>query len=260
MRAMWLNKISQKITIVLSIGTLVVGSALLAGCGQRPYVDPFKKYRHMTASQLFAGGNEALAKKHYADAVKQYSALDAMYPFGQYNQRAQLYTIYANYKNDDMISTDLAAQRYIRLYPRGPHTDYAYYLDALANFSQGQTWLSKRLGAATNQRDLQFFKIGYRDLIELTQTFPQSSYYHAAVLQMRYVRNLAAQHEYNVAQFYFKRKAYVATINRCSDLLLHIPNSSTAPQATLLIIKSYKMLGMPKQAAFYQGIYNKTFR
>jgi outer membrane protein assembly factor BamD len=158
-----------------------------------------------------------------------------------------------------MLTADMTAQRYIRLYPRGKHTDYAYYMSALANFAEGQTWLSKRLGAQTNQRDLQFFRAGYHDLMELTQSFPNSAYYHAAVLHMHYVRNIAAEKEYKIAQFYYIRKAYVATINRCNYILVHIPNSNMAPKAIQLIVNAYQMLGMPEQAAHYQAIYNRTF-
>ena len=246
-------------TMIITLWVVLLGCVMLSGCGQRAYQDPYKKYRNRTAEQLFDGANTALQKKHYDDAAKQYSALDAIYPFGQYTQQAQLYTIYSNYKNNDMLSTDLAAARYIRLYPQGQHTDYAYYMSALANFAQGQTWLSKRLGAKTNQRDLQFYTVGYHRLLELTQTFPNSMYYHAAVLQMNYVRNLAAEKNYNIAQFYFVRKAFIASINRCNEILVHIPNSSSAQKAVQLIIQSYQMLGMPDQAALYQGIQNKTF-
>jgi outer membrane protein assembly factor BamD len=262
MRAQWLKTFSpvfRQVFMMMSLSLVLLSCLMFSGCGQKAYEDPFKKYRKMTAQQLFDGANAAVVKKHYSDAVKQYSALDAMYPFGQYTQQALLYTIYANYKNSDMLSTDLAAQRYIRLYPQGPSVDYAYYMSALANFSQGQTWLSKRLGAKTNQRDLQFFTVAYHQLLELTQTYPNSIYYHAAVLQMHYVRNLAAEKEYNIAQFYFARKAYIAAINRCNEILVHIPNSSSAQKAVQLIIQSYQMLGMPDQAALYQGIENKTF-
>jgi outer membrane protein assembly factor BamD len=263
MRAKWLvtlfQKANQKMAIVMALSVMVLGAVLLSGCGNKAYTDPLEKYRSMTAEQLFVGANTSLAKKHYAEAVKQFSALDAIYPFGKYNQRAQLYTIYATYKNNDMLSADLAAQRYIRLYPRGPHTDYAYYMSALANFSEGQTWLSKRLGAAKNQRDMQFSRVGYHDLLELTQSFPNSPYYHAAVLHMRDVRNTAAEKEFSIAKFYYIRKAYIATINRCNDLLVHIPNSSVAPKAIKLIIQSYNKLGLPRQAAYYQSVYTKTF-
>jgi outer membrane protein assembly factor BamD len=263
MYAHWPQSFSKMLTqtfkLMVGMSLVLLGCVMLYGCGQKAYEDPFKKYRNSTALQLFDGANAALVKKHYSDAVKQYSALDAIYPFGQYAKQGQLYIIYANFKNGDMLSADLAAQRYIRLYPLGPNTDYAYYMSALANFSQGQTWLSKRLGAKTNQRDLQFFTVGYHRLLELTQSFPHSPYFHAAVLQMHYVRNIAAQKNYHIAQFYFARKAYIASINRCNEILVHIPNSSSAKDAVQLIIHSYQMLGMPDQAALYQGIYTKTF-
>ena len=243
----------------IALGVLVPCVLALSGCGQRPYVDPLQKYRNMTAKQLFVAANTDLARGHDGEAAAQYAALDAMYPFGRYNQQAQRNIIYAYYKSNDMLSTSMAAERYIRLYPRGQHTDYAFYMNALANFKLGQTWISKHIGAKASERDFQYFNTAYHNLLNLTQAYPSSMYYHDAVLRIHYLRNLQAKQNYTIAQYYFKRKAYVAVINRCNIILKNIPGSSYAPQALQLMVKAYAELGLPKQADYYDTIFKRSF-
>jgi outer membrane protein assembly factor BamD len=243
----------------IALGILLPCLLILSGCGQKAYVDPLQKFRHMTAEQLFNSANADLARGHDGEAAAQYAALDAMYPFGKYNKQAQRNIIYAYYKSNDMLSTSMAAERYIRLYPRGKHTDYAFYMNALANFDQGQTWVSKHIGATASERDFQYFNTAYHNLLNLTQAYPNSAYYHDAVLRIHYLRNLQAKQNYIIAQYYFKRKAYVAVINRCNIILKNIPGSSYAPQALQLMINAYNELGLPKQAAYYDTISKRSF-
>ena len=143
---------------------------ILSGCGQRPYVDPLQKYRHMTAKQLFDSANADLAKGHDSEAA--HNTLDAIYPFGKYNKQAQRNIIYAYYKSNDMLSTSMAAERYIRLYPRG-QTLTTLFMNALANFQQGQTWISEHIGAKASERDFQYFNTAYHNLLNLTQAYQQ---------------------------------------------------------------------------------------
>jgi hypothetical protein len=132
MHAQWLKTFSQvfrQVFIMMSLSLVLLSCLMFSGCGQKAYEDPFKKYRKMTAQQLFDGANAAVVKKHYSDGVKQYSALDAMYPFGQYTQQALLYTIYANYKNSDIKY--LKCKFFINIFAQSV---FEYLLGELHNF------------------------------------------------------------------------------------------------------------------------------
>ena len=96
---------------------------LVGGCASSSLKDQYAKYRDQTAEQIFAKAEADMAKKHYTDAVEGFEALDVIYPFGVHAEQAQLDVIYAYYKNGKFAESQAAAERYIRLYPRGKHTD-----------------------------------------------------------------------------------------------------------------------------------------
>ena len=123
---------------ILSIcfGLLIISSCAVKEQGS----SSFKNY---TAKQILAGGEHALAKRNYSEAVKCFEAIDALYPFDLEAQQGQLEVIYAYYKAEDYASTLAAANRYIHLYPEGKHTDYAYYMKGMANFDKERTVLHK---------------------------------------------------------------------------------------------------------------------
>ena len=80
----------------------------------------------LEVEQLYAEAKDALRAGHYGDAQRYYGRLIARFPFGPYNEQAQLELAYAQYKAgkpDDATST---IDRFIRTYPRHAHIDYAY--------------------------------------------------------------------------------------------------------------------------------------
>ena len=76
---------------------------------------------------------------------------------------------------------------------------------------------------------------------------------------MVYIRNILAMHQMDVADYYFKRKAYVAAINRADVVIKNFPTAPCAKKAVELNIAAYKKLAMPKREALYQAIYKLNF-
>ena len=61
---------------------------------------------------------------------------------------------------------------------------------------------------------------------------------------MRHLRNILAQHEVNVANFYMRRGAYVAAANRARNVVENFQQTPAMPEALVLLAKSYKVLEM----------------
>src|SRR3990167_843977 len=180
----------------------------LAACSSTRQ-DPYAAYKGMTDAQIFAVGEKALAKKDYSKAAKSFEALDAMYPFGPYSQRAQYYIIYAYYENDDLAMALAACARYIRLYPQSDDVVYAYYMRGIVNMGRDENWLQRKIGADRTERDLTYVRQAFVDFSQVVQLFPNSKYTPDAKRRMLIIRNMLAQSELNVANFYMERKAYV---------------------------------------------------
>ncbi len=219
---------------------------VLAGCSTA--TDPAEMYKGESGEQIFRKGEEALRKKDYSEAIKRFEALDAQYPFGRNAQVAQLHIIYAYYMKDEFLSAETAADRYIHTYPASPHVDYAYFMRGLSNYYQNLGILERAFSVNYATRDLTQIKKSYNDFAQLARGFPNSRYAPAARQYMIYLRNILANHQMHVAEYYYSRQAYVASANRANMLVRHYQGSPDMPAALVMMVKSYRHLHLDQNA------------
>lgn len=221
---------------------LITLIGIVSGCSTT--TDPVARFQHQSAEQIYQGGEIALAKGNYSDAIQHFEALDALYPFGTNAEQAQLDLIYAYYRNDDNASTSAAAERFIRLYPGSPRADYAYYMKGLANFDQDRGWFHHILPTDLSARDAGTMKQAFNDFSQLVRGYPNSVYTPDARQRMIYLRNLFAGYELHVADFYYQKQAYVAAANRGNYIVQHFEGTPEVEDALGIMVKSYRKLGM----------------
>lgn len=197
-----------------------------------------------SAERLYAEAKGALDSGNYSRAVEYYEKLEARFPFGVYGQQALLDLAYAYYKNDDTDSSVSAAERFIKLYPQNAHVDYAYYLKGLANYNRGKGFTERFLPIDASQRDSASAMNAFQDLAVLVKRFPNSEYADDAKQRMIYLRNLLAEHEIHVAEYYMRRGAFLAAINRARFVIEKYPRTPAIPDALVLLAKGYKVMGM----------------
>jgi outer membrane protein assembly factor BamD len=239
--------------------TLLTLGASLYGCATTQ-TDPSTPYRGQTAEQIFISAEACLAKGNNKTAAEKFEALDAIYPCGQYAQRAQLDIIYAYYRSNDMPSAACAAERYIRQYPAGPHADYAYYIKGISNFEQDRGFLQRYIRTDLAERDPGSAREAFNDFKQLICSYPDSCYAPDARERMIYLRNLLARYEMNIAIYYFNRRAYVAAINRASNVLEHYEQSPSVCGALKLMRDAYLRLCLPEQAKEAEMMLHANFR
>ncbi len=215
---------------------------ILASCALLPeQIDTTKNW---SVSKLYSEAKASMSAGDYETAIKYYGILQARYPFGRYAQQAQIDLIYAYYRDDEPASAIAAADRFIKLHPRHPHVDYAYYLKGLANFNVSKGLFERYLPQDPAQRDPGAARQSFQDFSELARRFPSSKYTPDAVQRMTYLRNNLAQYEVNVATYYMKRGAYVAAANRAKYVVENYDRSPAVPDALAVMAKAYKVMGL----------------
>lgn len=237
---------------------LVLFAFVLAGCSNA-ITDDLKPYRGQTAAQIFNHAELNLAKHNYSDAAKGFQALNALYPFGPYARQAQLDIIYAYYKSDDTVSAEVAADRYIRLYPRGKDVVYAYYMRGLLNYKDTGTWLQRKFHQDPAKRADIDKRKAYMAFDQIVQLYPHSVYAKSAVVYMRAIRNMVARKQIYVAEFYLKRKAYIAAANRAADVVRHFNRTPSVVDALEILVESYHALHLNKMAQKSYAILKLNF-
>jgi outer membrane protein assembly factor BamD len=204
----------------------------------------------MPVEKLYAKAHDSLEHADYAAAAKAYQRLIARFPSGDYNEQAQLDLAYAQYKDnqpDDAYST---INRFIKTYPTNKHVDYAYYLRGLINFDRTSGVIERYVSRDSSQsrRDQGFNLQAFDDFTELTRRFPDSAYAADARQRMIYLRNVLAQFEINVAEFYLRNQAYVAAADRAQYVVEHYQQSPQTGDALAILARSYLKLGQTTQA------------
>ncbi len=223
---------------------IITGCMILSACSTTK--DPEILYKGQSPLQIYTGGEQNLVAGQYDKAVSHYEGLDALYPFSQYSEQAMLDSIYAYYKAGDYATAAATAERFTHVYPANPHVDYAYYMKGVAEMIQDRPFSQRYLPMDLSLRDLVSPKKAYADFALLIEKFPNSVYVPDARQRMVYLRNLFAQRQVEIAQFYFERHAYVASANRANIALKKYPGSPSEKQALELVQKSNQALGIPQ--------------
>ncbi|WAK01951.1 outer membrane protein assembly factor BamD [Methylobacter sp. YRD-M1] len=221
--------------------------------------DTTDEYVDWNAEKFRKEAKAASDSGNYEKAIKLYEALEARYPFGEEAAQTQLDVAYAYFKNDDPEAAIAAADRFIKINPRSPAVDYAYYLKGLVNYNRGIGFIDRYLPTDTSQRDTSSAREAYDNFAELLRRFPDSKYVPDAKQRMIALNNNLAMHEIHVARFYMKRKAYIAAVNRANYVVEKYQRTPAVPYALQILKEAYTELQMPDLAADAARIYDLNF-
>ncbi|NIC07988.1 outer membrane protein assembly factor BamD [Billgrantia bachuensis] len=228
---------------------LLLAAALISGCAGRsaPEEEP-DEFEGVAEQQLYDEAREALDDGRYTTAISRLEAIDTRYPFGRHAEQAQLELIYAYYETSDWEATRAAASRFIRLHPTHPQADYALYMRGLASWQAGRFSLERLRLIDISKRDLGASRDAYTDFRELVSRYPNSEYAPDAEQRIVYLRNVLARHELHVADFYLRKGAYLAAVERGRWVIENYPEAEATRDALAVMVEGYLGLDMRDRA------------
>jgi outer membrane protein assembly factor BamD len=196
---------------------------------------------------------------HYEAAIKLFEKLESNYPFGTYAAQAQMEIAYAHYKAQDNAEALASVERFIKLHPNHPNVDYMYYLRGLVNFNDQIGFLSFIYAQDPTERDPKATREAFAAFKELVDKFPNSKYAPDAISRMNYLINAMASYEVHVANFYYRRGAYLAALNRAQGAVTDYAQAPAREEALFIMIRAYDKLGMPDLRDDTQRIFQKNY-
>lgn len=238
------------------LASCLLVTLILSGCHS---TSKDERYNSMSANEIYQQGVKNTNKKRFKPAVEDFEALEARYPFGDYADKAQLGSIYALYLNEDYAQALPATDRFIRMYPRHPHVDYAYYMKGLVHFSEAMGFFSKYLPMERAERDPTPAKKSLASFDHLVTHYPNSVYANNAKQRMVYLRNLIAENELFVARFNLKKGAYLAAANRANYIVVHFDKSPQIEEALAIMVQAYRRLERPELAQDAYAVLKQNF-
>ena len=229
---MKLSKLNHKFFLL----NLVV-ITFLVGCKSdgEEIEQPEKIYYDQAQARMESG--------NYFGAIEALEAIDNRYPFGKYAEQAQVELIYAHFMNSETEAAHTAAEKFIRLHPRHPNIDYAYFMKGISSYTRDRDLLIRFTNTDISNRDISGAKESFAELTEFITRFPDSQYIPYAKQRNVYLRNMIAKNELVAAEYYLTIDAHVGAIRRANYVIENIPNSSENFRALKILEVSYAELG-----------------
>ena len=213
----------------------------------------------MSAQNIYEVGKENALNGRFKQAIKEFEAVEARFPYGEFTDKAQLALIHAYYKHSEAEAALAAADRFIRLHPRHKNVDFAYYMKGVVNFDENHSTVYKYFPINRSKRDPSFARQAFDDFKTLLEKFPNSKYTEDARKRMLLLRNQLAEHELHIANYYMDKGAYLAAANRAGYIVNSFDKTESAKPALMLMVKAYKKLGMHELATDAEKVLADNF-
>jgi outer membrane protein assembly factor BamD len=241
-------------SLVLTLLIAICLALTVSGCGG-------KKRRDMQsgAEELFERGNKSMRSGNFRNAIGYFENLEARYPFSNQAKQAQLNLIFCYYRNGEPEAATDASIQFERENPTHPRVDYALYMRGLANFRGEKSSTQRVLRLDLSKRPPVLARESFSAFSRLNQRYPNSIYTPDARQRMIFLRNRLAEHENYVANYYYKRGAYVAALNRAKYTLQTFDGAPAVSEALVIMVLSYRKLGMSDLAESTESVIKLNF-
>jgi outer membrane protein assembly factor BamD len=234
-------RLRQPVRVALLLGAF----SLFAACAGNEEIydevrDLQESYEKATNS-IYAG--------NYRRGIEILEILQARYPFSDVARQIQLDLMYAYYKSGNKELAIEAADTFIRENPIHPRVDYALYIKGLAYFSDESGLLERLFRKDTHKRPPKDVEQSYQAFRRLVERYPASQYAPDSEQRMVFLKNRLAAYENWVADYYYRRGAFVAAANRAKYALEAYNGADSNAESLRIMISAYDELGLEDLAA-----------
>src|SRR6202000_2539194 len=231
--------------------------ALVAACHGLP--EKTDETATWTNNKLYTEAQDALSGGDWGKCAKYFEALEGRDPFGHFAQQAQINVAYCNWKDSETAAAHQAIDGFTQLPPEHPDIAYAYYLKGMIHFNDDLGLFGRFSGQDMSERDPKSLRESYDAFKVVVDKYPKSKYAPDAAQRMRYIVNALASHEVHAADYYYRRGAYVAAINRAQLAIKDYKNAPAIEDALHIMMLSYQKLDQPQLAEDTKRILAGTF-
>ncbi len=200
-------------------------------------------------TEAYETAQEAIERKNYRRGIQIFEAIQARFPFSDLSRQIQLELLHAYYKSGQSEQAIEAADTFMRENPIHERVDYALYIKGLSYFEDEAGFLERRFKKDVTERPPNEVDQAYSTFRRLVERYPASQYAPDAEQRMVFLKNRLAAYENHVADYYLRRGAYVAALNRAKSALEDFNGAVGNAESLRIMAEAYENLGMIDLAA-----------
>ncbi len=232
---------------VRQIGLVVLLASFMSACSSSP--DPTERVVDNSPQARYQEAKELINSELYNRAINMLVDLETRFPYGPLSRQIQIDLMFAYFKSSRYDESLASIDRFLKLNPNHPQSDFVVYLRGLVNAEKGINGFQEFFGVSSNDKDMEATRQAFSDFKRLIKQYPQSTYVEDAKTRMVDVLNRLADYEVRIASYYMKRSSYVAAVNRCRYVIEHYGQSSSLVPALEILVEAYDKLGLENMKA-----------
>jgi outer membrane protein assembly factor BamD len=159
-------------------------------------------------------GIKSLKKKKYDDAIETFEKVKDRYPYSEQALLAQIKLADAYFYKKKYDEALAAYKEFEKLHPTNKAVPYCIYRQGLCFYRQ----------RSTIDRDQTYTQKALAEFKRLKQKFPDCEFMPKAEKYMARCYRDLGEHEYYIAEFYYKTKRYPAALERYQALAQEFPD------------------------------------
>ena len=200
-------------------------------------------------TEAYEKAQESIARGNFSGGIQIFEALQARYPFSDLSRQIQLELMYAYFKSGRKEQAIQTADNFMRENPIHARVDYALYIKGLAYFEGEAGFIERTFKKDITQRPPKEVDLAYSTLSRLVERYPSSEYAPDARQRLLFLKNRMAAYENHVADYYLRRGAFVAALNRAKSALEEYNGAEGNARSLQIMADAYDELGMHDLAA-----------
>ena len=210
-------------------------------------------------TEAYETAQEAIQRKNYRKGIQIFEAIQARFPFSDLSRQIQLELLYAYFKSGQHEQAAETADTFIRENPTHPRVDYALYIKALSYYEKDAGILERWFKRDVTKRPPTDVDLAYTTLRRLVERYPTSEYSADAEQRMIAIKERMSAYENHVADYYLRRGAFVAAVNRAKSALEEYNGASGNAESLKIMAEAYDNLGMADLAADARRVLAASF-
>ncbi|MEK6693411.1 MAG: outer membrane protein assembly factor BamD [Nitrospirota bacterium] len=208
-------------------------SLIISSCASSDKADEQKE-----PSVLYKEAEEKIKKGSYEEARESLKKVIERDAEKSYSPVAQIRTADSYYDEGKFDEAIEEYKRFLSLYPHNKYASYVQYQIGMSHFKQIENI----------DRGHEHLEGAIREFENLIRNYPRNPFIEEAKERLKKCRDMAAEYEFYIGKYYFKKESYNAAVSRFEGIIKKYPQSSWVPEALYYLGLSYKESGNIEKA------------
>jgi outer membrane protein assembly factor BamD len=194
------------------------------------------------AETYYLRGEAYLKDGQYEQALEKFSLVKNKFPYSNYALDAELKIADTYYQKGDYLEAQKLYSLYSEFHPQDPKRDYAIFQSGMSYYE---------LLPSAIDRDMSYSKGALSDFKSMMNLYPGSAYFKDALDKYTSLKTRLAEKEIYIGNFYKKRKAYEAAVERYKTVIDEYPDLGFDEKMYYEVANCYVKLNQKEEANYY---------